>query len=277
MFEESACSAHLQDGQGHAFNMVVMAYIDETGDTGDPALKGSSSCYALGCVLVDLDQWPSAFERLVEFRRSLRADYGIPMRQELKANYLIRNNGGLRPLGLSDTDRHTIYARHLELLAALPAEGFGIVLDKQLSGYTGRACFETTWQMLLQRLERMCSYESKRVMISHDAGENDAIRRIVRRSRRHLTAGAMQGGGGFTFKAEEFLDDPIPRDSAQSYFIQIADMLAYSAWRTYMRPSPSVARIVDSAMWERLGTATRSAVNSLKLNGSVPGVVLRTR
>lgn len=254
-----------------------MAYVDETGDTGSTSLKGASTCYALGCVLVDLDDWSSAFDTFLEFRKRLRSSFGVPVRAELKANYLIRGGGPLRKLNLAPSQRHYIYREHLRLLESLPARAFGVVTDKQKAGVSGSACFDMTWEMLLQRFERTCTYENTTLMITHDEGENDAVRKHVRKARRHLTAGSIQGAGVLQFKADRFVDDPIPRNSQNSFFIQLADMVAYAAWRSYMAPSPGVAQVVPKRMWDQVGTATHTKVNSWSLNGSVPGVVLRTR
>lgn len=257
--------------------MTLMAYIDETGDTGNVALQGSSSCYALGCVLLDLNHWPEAFEKMLGFRQRLRASFGIPIRAELKANYLIRGSGPLRGLNLSTSQRQYIYREHLRLLEELPARAFAVVTDKQKTQTSGTACFDMTWEMLLQRFERTCTKEQTTLLISHDDGENDAVRKHVRKARRHLTAGSMQGGGHLRFKADRILEDPIPRNSQNSFFIQLADIVAYAGWRSYMKPSKGVAAVVPQSTWTHVGGATHRAVNSMSLNGSVPGVVLRTR
>jgi hypothetical protein len=68
------------------------AYIDESGDSE----AGGSRTYVLACVLVDGDLWPNRFDRLIAFRRHLRELYGIPVRAEIKANYLLRNGGAFR-------------------------------------------------------------------------------------------------------------------------------------------------------------------------------------
>lgn len=256
--------------------MTHMVYIDETGDVGDPSLSGASACFALGCVILDLDAWSTSFDRMQAFRRDLRDSFGIPVRAELKANYLTRGSGPLRRLGLAPSQRQYIYRRHLSVLQEVGAEVFAVVLDKQKSGYIGQTCFDKTWEMVIQRLDRMTQYEHRTTLITHDEGDADRVRKHVRRSRRYLTAGQIGGGGSLSFQATGLLEDPIPRDSSQSYLIQSADLVAYSGWRTYMAPGKAVSQIVDSSTWDALGSAVKGAVNSQKLNGSVPGVVLRT-
>ncbi|MBO9556197.1 DUF3800 domain-containing protein [Cellulomonas sp.] len=154
---------------------------------------------------------------------------------------------------------------------------FSVVVDKGRAGVHGAAAFEMAWQTLLQRLERLSTSEEVSVMVVHDAGENDEIRKLFRKARRYLTAGRAAGGGGFRFAADRFIDDPTPRNSDASYFVQVADLVAYAGWRTYQRPGGSVARVVPHTMWNELGAANHRVVNYLSPNGSVPGVVLRTR
>lgn len=252
---------------------MLIAYVDESGDTGHPALAGSSACYSLGCVLVEVDDWPAAFEAMLAHRRRLRATFGVLLRDEIKANYLIRGSGDLARHGLSPHARHRIYRSGLMTLSHLPARAFAIVTDKQRSGYYGAACFEETWTMLLQRLERTAYYEgNKALMIMHDEGENDAVRKLVRKARRRLTAGSMFGGS-ITGAIARLIDDPSPRSSNHSYFIQMADLVAYAGWRSYMPPGQGAARVCPSTMWGNLGSATHRPVN--RYSGGVPGVVVR--
>ncbi|HRI99035.1 MAG TPA: hypothetical protein PLZ93_25640, partial [Nocardioides sp.] len=57
-------------------------------------------------------------------------------------------------------------------------------------------------------------------------------------------------------------------------FLQIADLVAYAGWRTYVPPGPGAAKVVPSTMWNQLGSAIHRPVNSLSRVGA-PGVVVR--
>jgi Protein of unknown function (DUF3800) len=48
---------------------------------------------------------------------------------------------------------------------------------------------------------------------------------------------------------------PVPRDSRQSYFVQLADLAAYAAFRRYHPPPPRLVPIVPQRMWDELGPA----------------------
>lgn len=76
-----------------------LAYVDESGSPG----AGSSLSFTLGCVLVEAARWPDVFDELLEYRRFLRNTFKIPVRAEVKANYLLRNGGPFRQLKLSES------------------------------------------------------------------------------------------------------------------------------------------------------------------------------
>jgi hypothetical protein len=254
---------------------VLIAYVDESGNTGDVDLSGSSLTYSLGCILVDADAWPAAFDEMLAFRRRLKQRFGLPMRAEIKANYLLRNSGPLRSLNLGTGARRTVYRAHMRILQGLPARAFSVVVDKRNKpGFAPENIFDLAWEGLLQRLERTSKYESATFIVMHDEGEDDAIRKWVRRARRHLTAGSAFGTGSRTFAASLLIDDPVARRSHQSYLVQAADLVAYAGFRALVPPGPGVAAVCHQDMWDELGPAIHRRVTSVRQR-SKPGVVVR--
>jgi hypothetical protein len=252
---------------------VLLAYVDESGDTG-PVERGGSLTYSLGCVLIDADKWPDAFDSLLAFRRRLKEKFGLHMRSEVKASYLLRSTGDLRQYALSPDARRVIFRAHLNVLAELPARAFSIVVDKRDKNLPGDAIFDLAWEGMIQRLERTSSHESATFAVFHDEGENDAIRRWVRRARRRLTSGSAFGTGSFNNPARRLIDDPVPRRSSQSYLIQLADLVAYAGFRAVVEPGPAIARVCPTDMWLAIGPATHTVVSGLRPR-SLPGIVLR--
>lgn len=253
---------------------MLIAYIDETGDTGPLSKAGASRCYGLGCVLVDADEWPLAIDCMLTLRRNLKATHGVLIRSELKSTQIISGSGALQGLGLAPYVRRGIFRAHLQSIATFNGRAFAVVVDKQT--HPNANWFDLAWETLLQRLERVSHFDprSPNILLVHDNGENLKVRAAVRKARQHLTAGRMVGGGGFRFQAP-IIEDSVPRDSSSSYLLQIADMVAYSGWRTYMPPSVFVSKIVPNTSWAAIGAAIHRPVNQFRLNGSVPGVVLR--
>lgn len=251
---------------------MLIAYIDESGDSGN-IRGGSSKTYTLGCLLVESQSWDTTFDDFLAMRKRLKQTYGIPIRAEIKANYLIRNSGPFKILNLNPNDRRVIYKAHLdEISKNTTLRAFGIVVHKSMTS-TSNEVLEFAWKTLLQRLERTShGLGNTPILIVHDEGENDAIRKIARWSRRRLSSGSTIGAGSRTLPFSKLVDDPVPKKSHESYFLQLADLVAYAAFRRIYAPSSSISGVVDQFMWDNLGNGIFGAVNQVRTI-TAPGIV----
>jgi Protein of unknown function (DUF3800) len=73
---------------------------------------------------------------------------------------------------------------------------------------------------------------------------------------------ADSGPAYCTSPFHRLVDDPVPRDSRQSYFLQLADLAAYAAFRRLYPPPPRPAQIVPHRMWDELATSRFQAGTS---------------
>jgi hypothetical protein len=242
---------------------VYLAYVDESGNAGLPG----SRTYTLGCLFLDVDEWPDAFDDMIAFRRSLRDMYGLPVRAELKANYLLRGKGPLWRLDLTETQRYEIYREMMRIQAGLGFQTYAVVINKQELANRGRDenAREVAWEFLLQRVERLTTTTQPQTtaMLVHDEGEGAVIRKITRKARRAGSAGSAFGTGHLDRPARLLVDDPVSRDSRQSYFLQLADLSAYAAFRRIHPPPPRHVPIVPQGMWDELGAAIYTDANYL--------------
>ncbi|MBN1608675.1 MAG: DUF3800 domain-containing protein [Polyangiaceae bacterium] len=251
-------------------SFVKVAYVDESGDDGP---HGSQS-YALGCVIVDSAEWAETFDGLIAFRRFVRARFDIPVRAELKANYLLRNGGPLRACPLSEIARFKLYRGCMRVQPKLGVSTFAVVIDKRaaISKFEQeRATSDIAWEYLLQRLER--SFRGTEVLLFHDEGDPVTIRKRVRKARRAGSAGSAFGTGLLQVPFRNLLDDAIERDSRQSFFVQLADLAAYAAFRRIYPPPQREVPIVPQGMWDELGAARMAAVRNLQRYPGPVGIV----
>jgi Protein of unknown function (DUF3800) len=255
-------------------NGVFIAYIDESGNTGRIA-SGGTLTYTLGCVTISAVDWPAAFDRFETFRNRLSTKFDIPPHAELKANYLIHGNSMFRSRKIAPQQRHLIYRAHMRMVDQWRMSAFGIVIDKRPRDIFGQECFDLAWETLLQRLERKSHYDEDVFAIWHDDGEAQAVQRWTRYARRYLTAGSKLGGS-ISVAMNRLVEDPVPCDSRVSYFIQLADLVAYAAFRRTIPPGNGANRVVcPERMWEQLGGGVNREVN--KLSGGAPGIVVRKK
>ena len=256
---------------------MYLAYVDESGDRG-PTANGGSQSYTLACVFVRASQWAHAFDGLIGFRRFLRDKTHLPMRAELKTNFLIRNSGPLRDLHLSKKARKFIYRGLLRLQPTLNLQTFAIVIHKQraIQRRPNDDPFITAWTYMMQRLEHLTRDSREPLLLVHDEGETETIRYIARKFRRYGTAGSLFGGGYQIPPFVGLIDDPVSRNSQHSYFLQLADLNAYAAFRRIFAPPPRTVQIVPQLSWDELGTA-RFAAASQRSPGPSPGIVFWPR
>ena len=107
----------------------------------------------------------------------------------------------------------------------------------------------------------------------HDEGDAVTIRKRARKARRAGTAGSAFGTGLLRVPFRNLLDDPVPRDSKQSYFVQLADLNAYAAFRKVFPPPSSRGIVVPARMWDFLGNAQFTVVRNTQRFGGPPAIV----
>jgi hypothetical protein len=237
---------------------VKLAYIDESGDSG----YSGSKTYTLGCVMVDAARWPEVFEDFISFRRFIRQNFGVLVRDEIKANYLLRGSGTLKKHNLGDQMRHDIYRQHMRLAHKLGLEVFAVVIQKDRILKKTMNPRDVAWEYLIQRLERMSTKSDTPVMVIHDEGDSHRIRTLVRKARRINMPGSAFGTGRLSTPARLTIDDPVARDSTQSYLIQMADLAAYAAYRR-LYPPPKTKSVCPANMWDQLGAARYLPANEV--------------
>ncbi|MDW8339059.1 MAG: DUF3800 domain-containing protein, partial [Thermoleophilia bacterium] len=95
-----------------------------------------------------------------------------------------------------------------------------------------------------------------------------------REMRRHSMVGSLIGGSLSRPLVRYLIDDPVERDSRQSYMVQLADLNAYAAYRKE-RPDP----LFPATMWDDLGDAILTEANKIFVSRGLerPGIVCGPR
>jgi hypothetical protein len=230
------------------------AYVDESGDTGAVNVGGSRT-YTLGCVLVPMNTWTDALDYLVQLRRNLKDSYGLLMREEVKANHLVGIKKTYTDLGLGDGQVRDIYRRHIDATVSIASGACSIVIHKSEIKKPDVDVFGTAWEYLFTRLRKR-SESGQPIIIVHDKGEEERVKKHLRRFRRHNWQGQRYGD------ARLLVEDAVGRDSKQSYFIQLADLVAYAASRHAVPANGKTTKICDATMWDRLATVQVQQVSA---------------
>lgn len=246
---------------------MYYAYFDETGDTG-LGQASPTGVFALSAILIHDRNWLSALDQIVAFRRYLRNNFYISPRSELKAAWLIHNKGDIRKAGLAYKARMSAYmaAMRFQRKAGI-FRVFSVLIKKNDIQNRTTDVREICWRYAIQRLERFGTAEKDNIHIVPDEGHGHFIKKKIREMRRFSHVPSAFGADSLDRKAENIVEDPSDRCSRESYFIQLADLNAYAAFR---RVFPGAN--FGGEYWDELGVARIQEVNALR--GGPPGIVV---
>lgn len=251
---------------------MYLAYCDESGDTGLPKATGSyTKAYTISVILIRDTQWLTTLNQVIDFRKFLNKNFGIQQGIELKASYLIHGNGPLKTLGLSESSRMKIYKMGLSLQRKLGILTWAVVMDKgkwENKNYK-KPLLDATWENMIERIERFTNDKKETCMVFPDEGNEKYVTGIFRRMRRFGRPNSKYSPStSLNRNAELIIEDPIFKKSEASYFIQLADLNSYAAYRHVFPES-----WFGKEYWDLLGTSRVEDVN--KLSGGPVGIVLR--
>jgi hypothetical protein len=128
---------------------MFLMYVDESGDSG---LVNSPTRYFIlsGLVTHEL-RWQSSLNQLMEFRRRMRAAYGLKLREEIHAIRMLNRRPGTLAR-IPKYNRLAIIRNLLHEIAQMPdVNVISVVVDKQGKN-AGYDVFENAWRALIQRL-----------------------------------------------------------------------------------------------------------------------------
>lgn len=237
---------------------MYLMYVDESGD---PGMKNSPSRYFIltGLVVHELNQ-QACFEQLIDFRRRMRDAFGLKLRQEIHAyDFVSRHPGELSTI--KKNDRLSIIrflARELSSMRDLNI--INVVVDKSVRPESYDP-FEHAWTVLIQRFENTISYRNfsgarnadDRGLIVADKGEDLKLTKLLRKMRRYnpIPNRSAVGSGYRNLVISKIIEDPIFRDSRDSYFIQVCDLAAF-LMKQFIEPNTYMRKKSAHRYWIQL-------------------------
>lgn len=209
-------------------------YVDESGDSGNNTI--SSRYFALSGLVVHETTWRPCLAQLIAFRKQMRVQFGLKLREEIHAFNMISRPGPL--MRIARNDRLTILRNFMDLIDTLPQVNIvNVLVDKQNKG-AGYDPFTSGWQALIQRFENTVTHGNfpgpghgyDFGIILPDDTNRKKLTGLVRQMRHYNPVPnirAEYGGGYRNLQLQVIIEDPHYKDSLHSYFCQAVDTVAY--------------------------------------------------
>jgi hypothetical protein len=179
--------------------------------------------------------WNTYLDDATDWRRDLSANHSIRFREELHGYQILGRKGLYHKTwrNLTHDEAVSLYADALKTLTWLPDKSIMSSFATDQSELMGHKGIFACLFGLFQRIRNQCGIESTNGMIFFDEGHKSYIR-LYRMAQKYLPTGSKFGGwedGKLTknLPLTMFPKDANIKPSDLSYFLQIADLVSYSA------------------------------------------------
>lgn len=202
-----------------------VVYYDESGDDGFP--RYSSPLFILSAVYAPAADWRANFDKLATCKRELSRNFDFPFNTELHTHELLLKKRPYHKLGLSEQDRIDIITAFCECAAQLSIK---IVTTGVIKPWIKLSQFKVLDKALdysITRISRDLAVDrSQRFLVITDEGRLGKMRTTTRRLQRINFTPSHFSDQPYRNDVFNMIEDPLPKDSRESYFIQLCDLTA---------------------------------------------------
>jgi len=235
---------------------MYLLYVDESGDIG--MCNSPADWYILSGLILHELEWHSTLEKIITFRRVLRDNYGLKLREEIHALHFIHN-----PRELARIPKHIrlrILRDVIDFEATLNSISILNVAVYKIGKPSNYEVFKIAWTALLQRFHNTVekgNFPGQKNrhdygIVIADQTDEPKLRRLARRIRKYNPVPSKYSGGGYRdIHLTTLIEDPVHRNSLHSYFVQLADVNAYFLLQK-LKPCGYIRRKGGRSYFDRL-------------------------
>lgn len=249
---------------------TYIAYFDETGDDG--VSTASSDHFVLTSVYMPADQWQNNYNQMRLLRKELRDRYGFHVSQEMHTKCFLTDKNPYRSYGWDKEIRQEILKSFTLTIASMDLKIINVIIDKTKFKDDQYPVLENALKYNIQRIDNDSNGEWNYLIIT-DKGRLAPMRKTARAIRAY---NPIQSKYSYEFTNQpiaNLIEDILEKDSAESYFIQIADFVSYFVhlyYDVYVRNKKlpnRVENVIDKQFIGRvMATFRKSGRLNLKAN-----------
>jgi len=205
---------------------MYLCYFDESGDDGYPNF--SSQLFVLSSLYMSQSAWKQNYDKIKKFRKQLKEDFGFPVKQEFHTMNFLTDKDPYH--GKYDPAlRKEIITLFCDFIGVLEVKAINVVIDKSKINREPYDVLENALTYNIQRIENDMNYsdlKDKDFLIITDEGRVASMRRVTRKIQRINLIPSRYHKDSYRKEIEHLIEDPLPKPSDESWFIQITDLLA---------------------------------------------------
>lgn len=217
--------------------MTEIAYIDESYD---------ETTFAMSALIVPVPSWRETFDAIKAHRQQLKSTYGIFTSKELHALQFVSGRGRVAPQMVPKGLRARLFHDSMRMIAGLPHVAI-ISGAWSMANMSKQEIHAKAFGRIAERLQRRAVVMGSHILRVVDEGKDVELRKVARRSAVYNMVGSAfgaweNGAPAKNIPNDRLVEDPIFRSSVTSYFLQLADFVAYALLKSETPPTPLVRR-----------------------------------
>lgn len=210
---------------------MYIAYFDETGDDGYP--KYSSELFVLTSIYSHFQNWKDNYHKISQFRIYLKEKYDLPIKTEMHTKLVLLNKGIYRNMSLNTNKRVELVYEFADFIASLDIHAINVCINKLKINNKNQKIYRNVLDVAVNfNVQRIENYINKKdpgskFMIITDEGRVGMMKRTTRKIQKINFIPSQYSPTTYRQEIKLLIEDPLPKDSKESYFIQIADFISY--------------------------------------------------
>jgi Protein of unknown function (DUF3800) len=225
---------------------MFLYYLDESYD---------SKFFVLSALRIRSERFREIFEMTKDYRRNLRDRFGLYISKELHATELVAGRGKYAAKEIGKYQRTQIFANTLHFITTLPEVEIlnvlitvpGCPVDPHLRAF----------ERLLNRIQASLEEHKTEGLLILDEGKEGLLRKIARQMSAINFVPSKYGSWddgkrSKNIKTLNIVEDPLFKTSHSSYFLQFADLVAFSLLKKETPPTAKVAKYGLQNMFDSL-------------------------
>lgn len=202
-----------------------IAYFDETGD--DSPLMKSSSAFILTSIYMASSDWHDNYEKIHTLRKKLSSDYHFPVKEEMHTKNFLTDKNPYRNYMWNVDTRKKILQEFLSVITSLHMKNINVIIDKtKIRTPETYDVLKNALTYNVQRIENDSNGQWNFIAIS-DEGRISPMRKTIRKMQIFNPIPSKYKFDYSDKPVKNIIEDILSKDSRESYFIQICDLISY--------------------------------------------------
>ncbi len=207
---------------------MKLCYYDESGDDGFP--KYSSPIFVLTSIYLDHLDWKEVNREIYNLKKPLKEEYGFPINLEIHFKEFLLDKDPYRNLKLNNKDRLKITHHICTVISSLKVKIVCIMINKKAILKEDFDVLNIALKYSIQRIENDINKngcgDSRFIMIT-DEGRVGKMRKTSRAIQKVNYIPSKYSDASYRNEIKLLIEDPLPKDSKESFLIQTADIVSY--------------------------------------------------